>query len=215
MLPVIYLHGFASSPASSKARRFRDSLKRAGVPVTIPDLASGDFAHLTITGQLRIIEEIAGGRPVDLIGSSMGGYLAALYAARHPEVNRLGLLAPAFAFHRRWSERLGAEQMEQWRRGNALSVFHYGVNAMERLSYRLMEDAARYEDFPDFRQPALIFHGVHDDVVLARESETFAATHPNARLEVVESGHDLLIVLDRIVPAVLRFLLEGDGASEA
>ena len=30
-----------------------------------------------------------------------------------------------------------------------------------RLSYQLIEDAAQYEDFPDFRQPALIFHGAH------------------------------------------------------
>lgn len=210
MPPILYLHGFASGPASSKAQAFRRHLESAGATVTIPDLAAGDFENLTITGQLRVIESAAGGQPVSLIGSSMGGYLAALYAARRPEVERLVLLAPAFRFNRRWPERLGPEQMEQWRRTNELAVYHYGVNAMRRLSYRLVEDAARYEDFPDFRQPALIFHGIHDDIVAARESETFAAGHANARLELVNSGHDLLNALDAIIPAASRFLLDRD-----
>jgi len=97
MTRVVYLHGFASSPSSTKARYFREKLEAAGAVVDVPDLAEGDFQHLTITGQMRVLERVAGGRPVSLIGSSMGGYLAALYAARHTEVERLALLAPASA----------------------------------------------------------------------------------------------------------------------
>ena len=44
-------------------------------------------------------------------------------------------------------------------------------------------------------QPALIFHGAHDDVVAASYSEEFARAHPNAILEIVDSGHELLNVL--------------------
>ena len=98
---ILYLHGFASSPASSKARFFAARLRAAGARVEIPDLAAGDFEHLTITGQLRVIEQAAAGEPVALMGSSLGGYLASLYAARHPEVSRVILLAPAFQFARR------------------------------------------------------------------------------------------------------------------
>jgi hypothetical protein len=98
---ILYLHGFASSAASSKARFFAEHLRTAGAPIDIPDLAAGDFEHLTIGGQLRVIERAAAGDPVALMGSSLGGYLAALYAARHPEVTRVVLLAPAFGFARR------------------------------------------------------------------------------------------------------------------
>src|SRR5450432_4418763 len=211
MTRIVYLHGFASGPTSSKALFFRETLETAGTRVDVPDLAAGDFEHLTISGQLAVIERTAApeGRPepVSLMGSSMGGYLAALYAARHPEVCRLVLLAPAFGFARRWPERLGARQVAQWRSTGAMEVFHYGENRSRRLSYALLEDGAKYEDYPDFRQPALIFHGAHDDVVPARYSQEFADTHPNAILEVVDSGHDLLNVLDFIAPKVERFLL--------
>jgi uncharacterized protein len=207
MTRILYLHGFASGPSSTKARYFRDLLERAGAQVEVPDLAAGDFENLTITGQLEVIERAAAGEPVSLMGSSMGGYLAALYAARRPEVQRLVLLAPGFAFGRRWPEYLGPEAMDNWRRTGFLDVFHYAENRERKLRYRLIEDAARYEDFPDFRQPALIFHGAHDDVVPASRSEEFAARHPNARLEILNSGHDLLNMQNYIAPQVVRFLL--------
>jgi pimeloyl-ACP methyl ester carboxylesterase len=210
---ILYLHGFASGPSSSKARFFRDRLQAAGATVDVPDLAAGDFEHLTLTSQLSVIERAAQGEPVSLIGSSMGGYLAALYARRHPEVDRLILLAPAFRFGRRWHERYGQQAIEQWRRRGTLEVFHYAECRQRNLAYDLIEDAARYEDYPDFRQPALIFHGAHDEVVPAGYSEEFAATHPNARLEVLDAGHELLNVLEHMSVKATSFLLHNGGGT--
>jgi pimeloyl-ACP methyl ester carboxylesterase len=137
----------------------------------------------------------------------MGGYLAALYAARHPEVSRVVLLAPAFGFARRWSESMGDDAVAEWRSTGTVEVFHYGENRHRALSSVLLDDGAGYEDYPGFRQPALIFHGAHDDVVPVQYSEEFAATHPNASLEVLDSGHELLNVLDYMAPRVTDFLL--------
>jgi uncharacterized protein len=207
MTPILYLHGFASGPASNKARYFRQAFEAAGAPVQVLELDGGAFEGLTITGQLAVIERAAAGRPAALVGSSMGGYLAALYAARHVEVSRLVLLAPAFRFARRWAEHLGPARIESWRREGAMDVFHYASGRERRLGYQLMEDAAQYEDFPDFRQPALIFHGAHDEVVPPEYSHRFVAAHPNAKLEVLDSGHDLLNVLDDIELKITPFLL--------
>jgi pimeloyl-ACP methyl ester carboxylesterase len=210
MSRVLYLHGFASSPASSKARFFRERLTRAGFAVEVPDLAAGDFEGLTITGQLDVIEgaaaEATAGEAVTLIGSSMGGYLAALYASRHPETARVVLMAPAFGFARRWCERLGAAAVEEWRRTGALEVFHYGEGQTCKLGYGLLEDGGRYEDYPEVTQPCLIFHGIHDDVVPAQYSRDFAAGRSNVRLELMDSGHDLLNVLDAMADGVEAFL---------
>lgn len=206
---IIYLHGFASGPQSSKARYFRTLLESAGAAVDTPNLDGGDFEHLTITGQLAIVDQAVAGQRVSLIGSSLGGYLAALYSARHPEVRRLVLLAPAFGFAERWPDRLGPAAVAAWRHKGTLDVFHYAENRKRKLGYQLLADGQRFEAYPDFTQPALIFHGSHDDVVPVRYSEEFVASHPNATLEVLNAEHDLLKMLDYMGPKIVDFLADG------
>src|SRR4051812_39534598 len=87
--PVIfYLHGFASSPASTKVRYFADRLREHGLGLACPDFNQPSFRTMTITRMLEQLEgEIvrAGDAPVMLIGSSLGGTLAILSAVRFPE----------------------------------------------------------------------------------------------------------------------------------
>jgi pimeloyl-ACP methyl ester carboxylesterase len=102
---------------------------------------------------------------------------------------------------------MGADAVAAWRNTGSVDVFHYGENRLRPLSPALLDDALHYEDYPDFRQPALIFHGANDDVVPVAYSEQFALTHPGACLEVLDSGHELLNVLDYMAPRVTGFLL--------
>ena len=76
MTRTVHLHGFASGPQSSKAAYFRAQSEGAGLRVDVPDLGAGHFEHLTIPRQLAVIDRVDGD-PVSLIGSSLGGYLAA------------------------------------------------------------------------------------------------------------------------------------------
>jgi pimeloyl-ACP methyl ester carboxylesterase len=211
MSRFIYLHGFASSPGSRKARFFEDRFRELGIGLDIPDLAAGDFRNLTLTGQLKGIERAAREEPVSLIGSSMGGYLAALYAARHPEVKKLVLMAPAFSFASRWPETLGEQAMEEWKRTNTLRVFHYSERREVELGYQLIEDARQYEAYPDFKQAALIFQGRNDSVVPPEYAERFAGLHSNAILRLMDSDHDLMSVLDEMWRETEKFLFLGDG----
>jgi hypothetical protein len=202
----IYLHGFASGPQSRKAQAFRQALAVAGIDLEIPALDESDFEHLTLSRQLRVIERAMAGAPCRLIGSSMGGYLAALYAAAHPEVDRLVLLAPAFGFQTRWREIHGASAIEHWQQTRWLPVFHYGAKEIRRVHFGLFEDAGRFPAYPDCHQPARIFHGVNDTVVPISFSRTFAADHANAKLTELDSDHDLTDVLERIVREAIPFL---------
>ncbi len=206
--PVLYLHGFASGPESRKARFFQERLRPVGLQVHVPDLTEGNFEGLTISAQLQVIERISGNKPVILIGSSLGGYLAALYAARHPEVERLLLLAPAFGFHQLWTTQLGPQRLAEWRDSGAIRVFHYSAGREMLLGYQLLENASGFEPFPDFAQPALIFHGNHDPVVPVIYSSEFVKAHPNARLVRLDSGHELTDVLDAIWIESKDFLLK-------
>jgi len=205
---LIYLHGFASGPNSGKARLFRERFKELGLPLEVPELAEGEFGRLTLTGQLAVVERTAAGEAVSLLGSSLGGYLAALYAARHAEVVKVVLLAPAFDFARRWTNSLGHKQLEEWRRMGTMEVYHYGLGRPEGLGYQFYEDALRYEDYPCFGQPALVVHGLRDEVVSPDLSGEFCRRRANARLKLVDSDHQLLDVFDFVWEQASRFLLE-------
>jgi hypothetical protein len=208
-MKTIYLHGFASGPASRKAQFFRDRFAKHDVPLEVPQMDEGDFEHLTISRQIDLVERLADGAPVSLVGSSMGGYVAALYAARHPEVKKLVLLAPAFYFPQRWKEQLGPNKAAEWREAGKMAVYHYSDGRLRDIGYQLVEDGVRYEPAPDVRQPTLIFHGLKDDVVPAAYSTEFAESHPdNVRLTLLNSGHELTDVLEAIWSEAEPFLLD-------
>lgn len=210
-LRVLYLHGFASSPRSRKARFFAEKLSSAGVRVEIPALDEGNFPGLTITRQLQVISQTAGNEPLVLIGSSLGGYLAALYAARHENVRRVLLLAPAFRFHHLWTTGMDTRNFNRWRENGSMPIFHYGEGREMTIGYQLIEDAAGYAPWPDFSQPALIFHGTQDPHVPVEYAAEFVRNHPNARLIRMNSGHELTDVLEQIWDQSRSFLLQAQG----
>jgi pimeloyl-ACP methyl ester carboxylesterase len=177
-----------------------------GLTLEIPALDGGDFTHLTITGQLQVIDDVIAGQPAILTGSSLGGYLAALYAARHANIEKLVLLAPAFRFPSRWRERYSPEDLERWQRDGSTAVFHFGYKKEVALGYQLMEDSRSYEDEPEFPQPALVLHGSMDSVVPASISTGYAARHPNVTLRLFDSGHELTDVLEDLWAETTAFL---------
>ncbi len=200
---LVYLHGFASGPGSTKATWFRERLAAMGRELVVPDLAP-DFTTMTVTSQLAIVEPLL---PAVLLGSSLGGYLAALAAETWPDrVRALVLLAPAVGFLARWEARVGAEGMAQWRADGTIPVHHYGTGRDEPLGIGLLDDAARYPALPDPRCPTLVLAGRHDDAVPLAEVERFAAARPGRELVVYDTGHELIDVLEPMWERITRFL---------
>ena len=129
----------------------------------------------------------------------MGCYLAGLYAATHDEIHRVVLMAPAFHFAERWKERVPV--------GEPLEVYHYGEQKNRLVHYQMLVDASEYPAEPDFHQPALIFHGVGDDVVPIQYSRQFASSHPNSALREMDSDHELVSALGLIIGQAIPFLV--------
>jgi pimeloyl-ACP methyl ester carboxylesterase len=207
MSNILYLHGFASGPQSTKGTFFARQFSQIGATVHQPDLSEGDFRGLTLTKQLKLIDRLARElRPTLLMGSSLGGYLAALYGANYPELApKLVLLAPAFGFPRRWSERLGEERMAEWRQTGEMEVYHYGASAMQPIGYPFYEDSLWFDPYPPVEQPTLLFHGKYDEDVPLKSSLEFSLGKPNVRLEMLESDHRLTDVLDPIWNGASKF----------
>jgi pimeloyl-ACP methyl ester carboxylesterase len=212
---VIYLHGFASSPQSSKASFFADRFAAAGVTFLCPDLNDPAFSTLTVSRMLQQLEKrISSLPPADIVlmGSSLGGFVAVEAAARqvgkarHP-ITRLILLAPAVELEwDRWSE-VGPGGIERWRKAGDVEVFHYALERSERLKFGFYEDAARYH--PATRRldmPVLIFQGRRDESVSPEIVERFSKHQAAATLHMLDDDHQLKNSLDDIWRETARFL---------
>ena len=214
---VFYLHGFASSPKSTKVGYFTERLREHGIEVQCPDFNRPDFSSLTVTrmleqlgAELARIDRTLGdaGGPVALVGSSLGGTLAILAAARfQAQIDRLVLLAPAVMFAKAGDPMLPPERIEEWRRRGSMPFFHYADNAERELSFTFYEDSLRYDAFgAAMPQPALIFQGLRDASVDYRTVEAFANTRPSVTLSLLDDDHQLIASLPRIWDDVEAFL---------
>jgi pimeloyl-ACP methyl ester carboxylesterase len=204
----IYLHGFASSPRSTKAVFFGERLLGLGHPVDVLDLEEGDFEGLTITRQLTVVRRAMARTPGELalIGSSMGGYLALLAAAEEPRVQKLMLMAPAIDMRAEWAVRYGADKLASWKAAGAAPTFHHAYGEKRLIGYGLYADLGRYEPAPPARVPTLAFMGRRDDTVAPAAVERWASVNASVRLRWLDSGHDLVDQLETIWSETAAFL---------
>jgi pimeloyl-ACP methyl ester carboxylesterase len=209
---VIYLHGFASSPSSSKATRFRSELAARGVGVSCPDFNDPAFETLTITrmlGQVRAcLNQIKDG-PVALVGSSLGAFVAAHAAAADTTglIDRLILLAPALDFGGNRLRQLGPGGVEEWRRSGKLRVFHYAAGEEREVGFALYEDAAAFDAITlPTTLPTLAFQGDRDASVDPAMVQNWAEGRPLVDLRILSDDHQLTESLDLIWSESAPFL---------
>ena len=211
MVSFIYLHGFASSPQSRKAQVLGDRFAALNVPLHRPDLNADDFSHLTLSRQIAQIEALLPPAPEStvLIGSSFGGLTAAWLGDRHPQIEKLVLLAPAFGFLDHWLPKLGEAALQHWRDTGYYSVYHYRDATQLPLHYGFITDNQRYDDTTLQRPvPTLILHGRHDEVIPFSASQAYAAARPWVTLIPLDSDHTLSNVDAEIWAAIQSFCCE-------
>ncbi len=207
---VLYVHGFASSPDSTKARFLAERVAPHGIDFSCPDFNEPDFRTLTVSRMLDQLGPLleSSGRPTAVVGSSLGGALAILAASRFPQaIDRLVLLAPAVMFAKPGHHLLPPERIDEWRREGALPFFHHGYGEHRLLDYTFYDDSLRYDPFETvFAQPALIFQGLRDTSVDPRTVEHFASRRSNVTLSLLDDDHQLIASLPRMWSATEEFL---------
>ncbi|MFT5084629.1 MAG: putative esterase YcpF (UPF0227 family) [Lentisphaeria bacterium] len=106
MPPIIYIHGFLSSPLSFKAQATQKWLQEnySNVDFYCPQLSS---YPAQAKAQLDELCDQLGHSSAALIGSSLGGFWAT-YLIEMGRVNRAVLINPAVLPHTRFNEYIGA-----------------------------------------------------------------------------------------------------------
>ena len=204
---ALYLHGFASSPRSTKATILADRLKVRGVGLVAPDFNEPDFSTLTVTRMLdqtdRAIAALSP-EPVALIGSSLGGFVAVHAAARQApdapqRIAALILLAPAFEFGREQVSGKGPRDLDMWKKSGRLEVFHYAYGGPRSVDYALYEDAHRYDAYSiTLSVPTVVVYGTRDESVDPASIERWARDRRKVTLRPVDDGHQLTNSMDVI-----------------
>lgn len=122
VIPVLYFHGFASSPRSQKVQSLRERLAAENIvldacDLNIPTFAALDFDAIVSRGRKQA-GEIA---PRALVGSSLGALVALAVSGAGHEGAPLILIAPALGVSDRWLSRLPD--------GDPILVHHHAHNA--------------------------------------------------------------------------------------
>ena len=167
---VIYLHGFRSSPQSSKAVRVGQDLATRGVGYACPAL---DIAPLTAMAQIHtaIDHALSQGDRVRLIGSSLGGFFASAVMESHPQRAQFkaALLNPAPWPARDLAPYVGelpawhTQEVLNFRREyiDDLKALEVGITTPER--YLLV--AAKGDELLDWKEMVARYPGAHRHVI--------------------------------------------------
>jgi pimeloyl-ACP methyl ester carboxylesterase len=172
-MQAIYLHGFASGPTTTSKGQRLAGLDVPGIDsFNLPSLEGASFFDLTWDGLVDRARSavLAAEGPVLLMGSSLGGFLAAWLCAHDAAVRaRVAaclLIAPAFGFATRWREILGEAGVAAWQRDGQRLFWHYGREREEALSVAFLESVRDIADLPPWSGvPTAIVHGEFDETV--------------------------------------------------
>lgn len=199
---VLYLHGFASSPGSTKANFFCERFTREGMTCHIPDLNVPSFETLTLTAMIgavaAAIRNLPAAGDVGLIGSSMGGLTALHFMNRYREseakrVKQVVLMAPALEFMANRNTQMGEDGLAAWQSAGHIDFFHYAHNKAFPVHYGLVEDVQGYDSYAvTLDAPITIFHGKQDASVDYGQSVRYADANDNVTLHLLDSDHQLL-----------------------
>ena len=164
---VLFAHGFEGSPNGGKPTHM---IEKLGWDVVAPVMSSKGWNIEQETGVL--LEHLDAGDFDLVVGSSMGGLAAANASALRPDVSfGLLLIAPAFGLAEMWHNRLSTSEMKQWQDTDAYE--YRGFELKMTLGWDFMQTAERMS-WPELNHPAVILHGIQDDVVPLENSRRVA-----------------------------------------
>lgn len=189
---IVYLHGFASSAQTGKAKALAElSETEEHIRFISFDFnpTPQDFRFMTITGMINRLRQYLLDQHIQeciLVGSSLGALVGCHYTNWYGGVKKLLFLAPALKYSVRETEKNIVEKK------GFLPVFHFAFNQEIPLNKAFFEDACRYEQVIAPPVSTTIIHGKEDEVVPVQNSRDYASQYPDlVELFEVSSDHRL------------------------
>ncbi|GJL54456.1 MAG: hypothetical protein NPIRA02_15880 [Nitrospirales bacterium] len=175
---VVLCHGFLSNKQSNTNRRLTELLTERGISTFAFDWfgmgeSDGRFADLTIdiccdelAQALTFVRE-NGYTRIGLVGSSYGGLIATLIAARDSKLAALGLKCPVPDFPEMLRLEFGQEAMDRWQSTGEIPDVTGSEHPIE-LRYGFYENCLTYDAYTAaeaITTPTIIVHGDADELV--------------------------------------------------
>ncbi|MBK7137352.1 MAG: alpha/beta fold hydrolase [Rhodocyclales bacterium] len=186
---IVYLHGFRSSPQSSKAQRLKARMAALGLGDLFwcGQLPPSPRAAIALA-ERQIAAARAPGAPVTVVGSSLGGYYATHLAEKHGL--RAVLVNPAVVAHLSLAEFVGTQT--NLYTGEA---FEFRPEYLDELRALEVPRISRPQDF-------LLLAETGDEVLDYRQA---VAKYAGARQVVLEGGDHSFTRWDGYLDAILEF----------
>ena len=217
---VIVCHGMESNKNSEKLVLLSRLLTQRGILTLRFDFryvgeSSGDFADLSYGGEVEdlraaysLLQHRQAGK-IAILGSSMGGTVALMFAAQEPSVAALVTIA-APLHPENFSKRvLTLPQFQQWR-DQGFTIYNG-----QRLNLTLLDELERINVPELVRQihcPVLILHGDADEVVPVEEAYELHSclTTPKQLSILKDADHRLSnpAVMQRAIGDALEWLTD-------
>jgi uncharacterized protein len=194
---VISCHGMFSNKDGIKHTALGELLEKENLPLLRFDFAGfggseGSLFEMTYSQRVDDLEAAInhlasrGVTRFGLFGSSMGGAVALLTAARDERVVAIATLAAVG--HPESLEERNPDEVRLWTRQGYIDT------PSGRLSRSFMDDALEHDVIAAVRvlhAPLLVLHGVDDPTVPASDAHDIASAARHASLELVEgAGHE-------------------------
>jgi predicted esterase YcpF (UPF0227 family) len=190
----IYLHGFLSSPRSIKARQLAGFIHSHHLPVEcrIPEIP--EEPHLAFAAVENAIEQACDeNSTVGLLGSSLGGFYATVFAERYNL--RAVLINPSVYPHLRFNEFIRSTDGEMTNPYTGRR-FNLSENDLRALAAHAPEKLKKPENYWLLAQTG-------DEVLDYRDA---AAYYAGCKQTIEEGGDHAFQDFERHLPAIANFL---------
>ncbi|MDG1287104.1 MAG: alpha/beta hydrolase [Rickettsiales bacterium] len=176
---VIFLGGFRSDMTGSKAMALEEFCKERGQQFIRFDYfghgeSGGAFVEGTIgrwaDNAIAVLDELAGGKPQILVGSSMGGWLMLLVALKRPKkvAGLLGIAAaPDFTELLMW-DKFTPEQQTEMREKGVIEIPNCYDEEPYKITMNLIAESGEHlvlDGNIDINCPVMLVHGMKDEDV--------------------------------------------------